>query len=44
MDANPPEIERAMKRFFDSLGENDRRRYAAVEAARLGATEFALCS
>ena len=29
-------IERAMKRFFDSLSEKDRRRYAAVEAAKLG--------
>jgi hypothetical protein len=28
-------IERAMKRFFDSLSEKDRRRYAAVEAAKL---------
>ena len=36
MDAYPPEIERKMKRLFDSLGENDRRRYAAVEAAKLG--------
>jgi len=25
-----------MKRFFDSLSEKDRRRYAAVEAAKLG--------
>jgi len=29
-------IERTMKRFFDSLSEKDRRRYAAVEAAKLG--------
>jgi len=29
-------IERAMKRFFNSLSEKDRRRYAAVEAAKLG--------
>ena len=36
MDAYAPEIERAMKRLFDSLGEKDRRRYAAVEAAKLG--------
>ena len=36
MDAYPPEIERKMKRLFDSLGENDRRRYAAVEATKLG--------
>jgi len=29
-------IERTMKRFFDLLSEKDRRRYAAVEAAKLG--------
>ena len=29
-------VERTMKRFFDSLSEKDRRRYAAVEAAKLG--------
>ena len=31
-----PEVEERMKRFFDSLSEKDRRRYAAVEAAKLG--------
>jgi len=31
----PPEIESQMKSFFDSLSEKDRRRYAAVEAAKL---------
>ena len=36
MDAYAPEIERKMKRLFDSLSENDRRRYAAVEATKLG--------
>ena len=36
MDAYAPEIERVMKRLFDSLGEKDRRRYAAVEATKLG--------
>ena len=36
MDAYPPDIERVMKRLFDSLREKDRRRYAAVEAAKLG--------
>ena len=36
MDAYAPEIERKMKRLFDSLGEDDRRRYAVVEAAKLG--------
>jgi hypothetical protein len=36
MDAYPPGIERMMKRLFDSLRENDRRRYAAIEATKLG--------
>ena len=31
-----PEIEHAMRMFFDSLSEEDRRRYAAIEAAKLG--------
>jgi hypothetical protein len=30
------DIERQMKSFYDSLSEKDRRRYAAVEAAKLG--------
>ena len=30
------EVERKMKRLFDWLSEKDRRRYAAVEAAKLG--------
>jgi hypothetical protein len=30
------DVERMMKRLFDSLKESDRRRYAAVEAAKLG--------
>ncbi len=29
-------VEQAMKTFYDSLREKDRRRYAAVEAAKLG--------
>lgn len=29
-------VEKIMKTFFESLRENDRRRYAAVEAAKLG--------
>ncbi len=29
-------IERTMKRFFDAQSEKDRRRYAAVEAAKFG--------
>jgi hypothetical protein len=31
-----PEIEHAMRLFYDSLSEKDRRRYAAIEAAKLG--------
>ena len=31
-----PEIEGQMKLFYDSLSEKDRRRYAAVEATKLG--------
>jgi hypothetical protein len=29
-------VERLMRRLFDSLKESDRRRYAAIEAAKLG--------
>jgi len=32
----PPEVEQAMKSYFRSLREHDRRRYAAIEAAKLG--------
>jgi hypothetical protein len=32
----PPEIEHSMRMFHDSLSEKDRRRYAAIEAAKLG--------
>jgi hypothetical protein len=37
-----PEIEQQMKLFYDSLSEKDRRRYAAVEAAKLdyGGVEY----
>ncbi len=31
-----PEIEHLMRMFHDSLSEKDRRRYAAIEAAKLG--------
>jgi len=31
-----PDVEAAMQTFFGSLREKDRRRYAAVEAAKLG--------
>jgi Rhodopirellula transposase DDE domain len=36
MGAYAAEIERMMKRLFDSLRESDRRRYAAIEATKLG--------
>lgn len=36
MTPYPPDIERTMRAFYRSLRENDRRRYAAVEAAKLG--------
>jgi hypothetical protein len=36
MGVYAPEVERMMQRLFDSLRENDRRRYAAIEAAKLG--------
>lgn len=36
MDAYTSGVERKMKRFFGWLSEKDRRRYAAVEAAKLG--------
>jgi len=36
MEAYSIDVERKMKRFFDWLSEKDRRRYAAVEAAKLG--------
>jgi hypothetical protein len=36
MIAYAAEVERLMKRLFDSLKESDRRRYAAIEAAKLG--------
>ena len=36
MDAYPRHIEQKMKRHFDWLSEKDRRRYAAIEAVKLG--------
>ena len=36
MVAYAPEVADQIKRFYDSLSEKDRRRYAAVEAAKLG--------
>jgi hypothetical protein len=32
----PPETERRMKTLYESLNEKDRRRYAAIEADKLG--------
>jgi len=32
----PPEIEAQMRNFYQSLSEKDRRRYAAIEAKKLG--------
>jgi hypothetical protein len=31
-----PDVEARMKRFYESLSEKDARRYAAVEASKLG--------
>jgi hypothetical protein len=36
MEAFAPSVERMMRRLYRSLRENDRRRYAAIEAAKLG--------
>jgi len=36
MNSYAPELEAKMKRLFDSLRESDRRRYAAIEALKLG--------
>jgi hypothetical protein len=36
MKAYAGEVERHMKALYDSLSEKDRRRYAAVEAEKLG--------
>ena len=36
MDVYTAEVEQKMQRFFGWLSEKDRRRYAAVEAAKLG--------
>lgn len=40
-----PEIERRMLGFYKSLSEKDRRRFAALEAARLGhgGIEYVAC-
>jgi hypothetical protein len=36
MSPYPPAVERMMRRLYHSLRENDRRRYAAIETAKLG--------
>jgi hypothetical protein len=36
MDAYSRDVERMMQRLYESLSESVRRRYAAVEAAKLG--------
>jgi hypothetical protein len=36
MEAYAPDIERMMRRLYRSLRESDRRRYAAIEAAKVG--------
>jgi hypothetical protein len=36
MDGYTEGLERLMRRLFDSLKESDRRRYAAIEATKLG--------
>jgi len=36
MDFYEPEIERQMRKLYKSLREHDRRRYAALEADKLG--------
>ena len=36
----PPDVEEAMRDFFDTLPEYQRRRYAAIEAIKLGRGAF----
>ena len=36
MERYPSDLEQRMKRFYESLSEKDRRRYAALEAEKLG--------
>jgi hypothetical protein len=36
METYAPEVEGKMKKFFSWLSEKDRRRYAAIEATKLG--------
>ena len=39
-----PDIELMMKRLFATLSEKDRRRYAAIEAAKLGSSGISAIS
>ena len=39
-----PDIELMMKRLFETLSEKDRRRYAAIEAAKLGSSGISAIS
>ena len=45
MESYTGDVQAHMRRFFDSLSEKDRRRYAAVEAEKLGhgGIEFVAC-
>lgn len=36
MNPYPPTVEQQMKQFYHSLSEKERRRYAAIEAVKLG--------
>ncbi len=36
IEGYPPEVEARMKALYESLNEKDRRRYAAIEADKLG--------
>lgn len=36
MTRYPPEIEQYMRSYYETLSENDRRRYAGIEAMKMG--------
>jgi hypothetical protein len=40
MNPYPSDIEQQMQRLFKSLNEENRRRYAAIEATKLGWVEY----
>lgn len=44
MQSYPPEVEQQMRHLYQSLSEKDRRRYAAVEALKLGRGELSYIS